>query len=223
MTTLVKLDDRAPAPALTEREARALTEEVKADAHALWEKYLRLYEGEAHVALGYPSWAAYREAEFGGSKSHAYRLLEAARVVRELPESPTGERPSERQARELAPLRDKPEQMAEAWEEASANGKPTAEKVREAVGRRMASESDRRKAPAAENGQSDGNEASSLPPQSWSKAHREGRVEAALRIIREVAPGIDIEADHAKWQRLYQDARPAFNEIGKRSGGRGTQ
>jgi hypothetical protein len=49
--------------------ARALTDEVTQDAAALWAKLLRLYEGEAHIALGYSSWGAYYEKEFQSSKS----------------------------------------------------------------------------------------------------------------------------------------------------------
>lgn len=66
---------------LTEEAARALTDEVKRDAEALWAKLLDLYEGKAHEALGYTSWGDYYTAEFGGSRSAAYRLLEAGRVA----------------------------------------------------------------------------------------------------------------------------------------------
>jgi phage N-6-adenine-methyltransferase len=45
--------------------------------------------------------------------------------------------PNERQARELAPLREQPEEMAAAWGEAHSDGEPTAAKVREAVSRRL--------------------------------------------------------------------------------------
>ena len=44
--------------------ARQLTDEVKADAAALWAKLLQLYEGNAHKALGYTSWAKYCRTEF---------------------------------------------------------------------------------------------------------------------------------------------------------------
>lgn len=65
-------------------EARALTDEVREDAVALWMKLLRLYEGRAHEALGYGNWADYYRAEFGKGKAHAYRLLSAARVYQEV-------------------------------------------------------------------------------------------------------------------------------------------
>jgi hypothetical protein len=93
------------AAALGPSEARRLTDEVKRDAQALWTKLLRLYEGGAHQALNYPSWAAYCEAEFEIGKSHAYRLLEAGHVLAALEaHSPMGDSVglNERQARELA-------------------------------------------------------------------------------------------------------------------------
>ncbi|MDX6556555.1 MAG: hypothetical protein QOD86_2750 [Miltoncostaeaceae bacterium] len=70
---------------LTRVEARRLTDEVREDAATLWGKLLRLYEGGAHTALGYASWGAYFEAEFGQSRSRGYQLLGAARVVASLP------------------------------------------------------------------------------------------------------------------------------------------
>jgi len=135
---IVPLESEMPVSTMSSTEARSLTEEVKADAEALWAKCLRLYEGGAHLALGYKSWGAYWQAEFGGGKSRGYQLLEAARVVEALPDSTIVEwRPNEAQARELAPLKDSPEQMAEVLEEASANGKPTAELVKTAVVQRI--------------------------------------------------------------------------------------
>jgi hypothetical protein len=56
---------------LTRDEARAMTDEVKEDAAVLWGKLLRLYEGKAHVALGFKSWGAYYVAEFAAASSTA--------------------------------------------------------------------------------------------------------------------------------------------------------
>ena len=128
---------RVPTPAsgaLTEGHARALTDEVKADAAALWAKLLALYEGGAHSVLGYSSWADYAREEFGYSKSHAYRLIDAARVVSEL-QSPVGDSASERVVRELAPLRAEPDRLREAWADAveEHGPAPTAAQVREIV------------------------------------------------------------------------------------------
>lgn len=91
---------------LSKDDARALTEEVKADAAALWQKLLALYEGEAHTALGYSSWGKFFEEEFGRSGNLGYKLLKAARVRDSLesvvPGSTDGM--TERHARELSPL-----------------------------------------------------------------------------------------------------------------------
>lgn len=75
---------------LSANEARRITDEVKADAAALWTKLLRLYGGEAHIALGHTSWGAYFEQEFGQKKSRGYQLLESGRVLRALSDSTNG-------------------------------------------------------------------------------------------------------------------------------------
>ena len=121
---------------LTEEAARVLTDEVKADAAALWGKLLRLYEGGAHLALGFSSWGAFWEAEFGQSHMTGYRLLDAARVAEALG---SNQLVTESVARELAPvLRDDPEQVETVWAEAVAEHgpAPTAAQVRETVEKR---------------------------------------------------------------------------------------
>ncbi len=102
---------------LTPETARILTDRVKADAVALWEKLLELYECGAHTALGYRSWAQYCSVEFDMGKSQAYRLLDSGRVIAVLDESPIGERPtSEAVARELVPvLRGDADHLDEVW------------------------------------------------------------------------------------------------------------
>lgn len=98
--------------------ARALTDRIKESAENLWRMLLEAYEGGAHTALGYCSWGAYFEAEFGGMKSKAYQLLEAGRVVRAIDaNSAIAERPTESQARSLAPIaKMDPEGAARIWE-----------------------------------------------------------------------------------------------------------
>jgi hypothetical protein len=98
---------------------------------------LEAYERDAHGALGYSSWAEYFEAEFGGGKSQAYRVIDAGRVVRALKEhSPIGEPlPNEAQARELATLaKEDPQEAADIWRNVvEENPTPTAKDVRNAV------------------------------------------------------------------------------------------
>ena len=67
------------------------------------------------------------------SRAHAYRQIEAATVAAAL--SPVGDIPTERVARELAPLKDDPEKMRKALQETveQHGPKPTAKQVREVV------------------------------------------------------------------------------------------
>ena len=104
-------------PALNADEARTLTDEVKHDAYALREKLLRLYEGEAHLALGYSSWQAYWEAEFDTHWVSGYREIAAGRVDRVISQLANGPLP-ESQARELVPLLDDERELVEAYREA---------------------------------------------------------------------------------------------------------
>jgi hypothetical protein len=136
----------------TPDQARVLTDEVKGDAQALWRKLLALYEGGAHTALGYASWADYCAAEFDFGHRQSYRLLDAARVVDQIEnneypvndECPIGHsHVTESQARELTPLlRREPEAIPAAWEDArkmaaSEGREITANDVRAAVDRRL--------------------------------------------------------------------------------------
>jgi DNA N-6-adenine-methyltransferase (Dam) len=137
------MSSRAPTKrALSPDDARALTDEVKRDAAALWTKLLALYEGRAHAALGYASWADYCAAEFDMRQSSAYRMLDAGRVVAALEaHSPIGESApaNEAQARELVPLLKDEAELVELWRELRAeHGEQlTADKVRRAVIERL--------------------------------------------------------------------------------------
>jgi hypothetical protein len=130
--------NEALVPILGPSEARRLTDQVKRDAESLWRRLVELYDGGAHAALGYSSWQAYCEAEFGVGRSQSYRLLEAGRVAELVPHGGM----NERQARELAPLlRDEDENaVAEVWNGARAEHgeRLTAEKVRTAVEKKLA-------------------------------------------------------------------------------------
>lgn len=83
---------------------------------------------------GYPTFDEYCRQRWGMSRPHAYRLIEAAEVVRNL--SPMGDilPANERQARPLTAL--EPEQQAEVWQQAvetAPNGKVTAAHVESVV------------------------------------------------------------------------------------------
>ena len=124
---------------LSRAEARSLTDEVKNDAERLWRKLVELYEGGAHEVLGYKSWGAYFKAEFGQSHRQAYTLLDAGRVMRELGAVQHAALPGNaRQAVELAPLKNDPHALHEAWAEViELNPEPTAADVREIVHQKL--------------------------------------------------------------------------------------
>jgi hypothetical protein len=73
------------------------------------------------------------------SRSYAHRLSEALGIVEMLPIGNIPPPDNEAQTRELAPLKDNPESMAEAWQEAneSSDGQPTAKEVKKAVDIRL--------------------------------------------------------------------------------------
>jgi len=110
-------------------EARALTDRIKQTAERLWSLLEQAHDRQAWRALGYSTWNDYVRAEFDMSKQQSFRLLDQARVIRELTsaaESPMGDsepvQVSEREARDLKPhlhevtdaVRDRVEEAREA-------------------------------------------------------------------------------------------------------------
>ena len=70
-----------PQPAqLTQHEARELCKKIVAHAETLRENMATLRDGKGWVALGYESWSACLEAEFGYTPQHANYLLRMANV-----------------------------------------------------------------------------------------------------------------------------------------------
>lgn len=131
-------------PQLDKGEARTLVDEVKGDVEKLWYKLLTLYEGGAHIALGYSSWRSFFEEEFGQSGRHGDRLLDAGRVIREIESSRDrsvpGQNPNLEQTRALAPLVKKaPEIAQQVWAEmvAEHGERVTATKVKQSVAARI--------------------------------------------------------------------------------------
>lgn len=146
MSKLVNVETGEVVVLLTQAAARKLTDEIKADAHKLSDKIVQAYDGGAWSALGYSSWREYTMSEFDMSQSQAYRLLDMGRVMRALESvSPIGEKPNEAQARELVPLKDEPEKLANVWKNANERkeGKPTARDLREAVADIVAEEAEK--------------------------------------------------------------------------------
>ena len=78
----------------------------------------------------------YCDQRWSMSRPRAYELMQSATVVSAIADTGAVPPRNEAQTRPLAQLRERPEEMTEAWMEASADGEPTAAKVKEAVDRR---------------------------------------------------------------------------------------
>lgn len=132
------MTDTALVPQLSKEAARRMTDEVRHDVHSLWRKVLALYEGGAHLALGYDDWSEYWTAEFGGSGHRGTQLVRAGRVVRAL-EAGDGDLPlpaNDSVARQLLPVyRYAPEDLTTVWQRAVqvTGGTPTTAQVAEIV------------------------------------------------------------------------------------------
>lgn len=188
----------ALAPALSEADARRITDEVKADAQALWQKLLTLYEGNAHGALGYSSWGSYYAEEFGQHPRTGYKLLDAARVAEGL-SAPRGT-VGERQARELTPLKDDPEKLGEVWDAAvdEHGPSPTAAQIHEVVEEKTT--------------------APGVRKQKQQERVVAGIVEKA-RLIEELAPLLDFDAVSApegvrdEWTQQLRNTRTVLSRL----------
>ena len=130
---------------ITKTEARRLCERIRQQAADLAESIRQLRDGEGWRVLGYETWAACCEAEFGYSKQHANRLIKADLVRQQVEpmgstSHPAAPQPNERQARELGRL---PEaDRGQAWRQYSEQCdreevRPTAAGLRAAVDQRL--------------------------------------------------------------------------------------
>jgi hypothetical protein len=129
MTTALTPTDRTTLAACEATIARGLQTFTEV-GHALARiKTEKLYRAD------YDSFEAYCKARWGFARAHAYRLIDAAKVVENV--SPIGDIPKESQARELARL--PADQQQDAWQEVieETDGRPTAAAVRETVERRL--------------------------------------------------------------------------------------
>src|SRR5687768_14723826 len=111
---------------LTKAQARKLTDRIQATAGELWALLAEAHDREAWRALGYDSFAAYVDAEFGISRGTAYRLIDQARVIHALGEA-TGDHNGAATAvsgRQAAVLRHEPAKAAKRAAKSVAKGKP---------------------------------------------------------------------------------------------------
>lgn len=131
---------------MSEGEARQYVDWIKSALEDARGYLLELYERKGWRALGYDSWRACVQAEFGQSRSQLYRELDAARTERvllaDLAISPMGETPiPERQLRPLASIADRtPDLARDIWREiteTAPNGTVTAAHVARVVEQRQ--------------------------------------------------------------------------------------
>lgn len=116
-------------------EARAVTEQIKSNLTQTRALLLEMYERQGWQVLGYESWRAYGQEEFGYSETHIYRLMDAAKVERDI--SPIGENGSVIPESHLRPFASIPSDLrAELWQTAiqtAPNGRVTAAHVESVV------------------------------------------------------------------------------------------
>jgi hypothetical protein len=97
---------------ITVSQAKELTQRIKRSAEATWKLLAEAHERKAWKPLGYKSWKAYAEAEFGMSESNAHRLLNQAHVAKALTaasgdaRTPARGSPTARQAERIKPKLD---------------------------------------------------------------------------------------------------------------------
>lgn len=116
---------------MTEVEARQAVKDIHAGLSNVRDRLLELYEREGWRVLGYQSWRECAQTEFSFGQSQVYRLLDAAKVERNI--SPMGEKPiSERLLRPLVKL--ELEEQREVWQHVkNDNGKVTGATVQRMI------------------------------------------------------------------------------------------
>ena len=75
-------DEITPAAPMTKAQAKKVTTAIRQTADDLWDLLRVAHEGQAWVALGYPTWGAYVETEFNMTRRNANRLVAQAEVIK---------------------------------------------------------------------------------------------------------------------------------------------
>lgn len=83
-TPLVIEPEKRRRAALSERDARSLTQEIQRTSVRLWVLVTEAHDRKAYTALGYPTWDDYVRAELKMSPSRSYQLLDTGHVMKEL-------------------------------------------------------------------------------------------------------------------------------------------
>jgi len=74
---------RKPVP-FNHDEARLITAQIRTTSLRLWLLVVEAHDRQAHIALGYETWADYVVAELHMSESRSYQLLDTGHVMKEL-------------------------------------------------------------------------------------------------------------------------------------------
>lgn len=158
---------------MTGDEARQIVDRIKGHLNEARRLIYDLYQREGWRAMGYGSWRECVVAEFEQGENMLYRQLQAAEVEFILFDNcqKVGEIP-EGQLRPLAPLRNDPDAVREAWNLANerTDGQPTGRDVQEAVDEVL--ESDRPSIPALH-----------LNPWTHSEKLRREQVEQGFSVV----------------------------------------
>lgn len=105
---------------LSRAQARRLTERIRHAGLALQKLLLEAHDGQAWKPLGHPSWKAYLSEEFGITERSGFRMLDQAKVAKEL-SAAAGEpvEVSQRQAAAVKPHLEEAVQRVESGESAA--------------------------------------------------------------------------------------------------------
>jgi hypothetical protein len=126
IASVLSEDEKTRLAALEKKVSRGLKTYIEVGRALLEIRDARLYRGQ------HGTFEEYCRVRWDLSARHARRVIDAAHVANVL--GPNGPIPTnEAQARELVPLKEKPDALRAAWSEARNTGEPTAAKVRSIV------------------------------------------------------------------------------------------
>lgn len=120
------MTDTIRANPCTRTEAKELTDRIRKGVDEVWSLLLEAHERKAWKVLGYDTWKAYVEHEFGMTKQRSYQLLDHGRLVEAIREA-TGEKSNtfDLSARDVAAMKgDVPAVTAEIKARVDAGEKP---------------------------------------------------------------------------------------------------
>jgi hypothetical protein len=211
-----------------ETRLTALEAAIEDGRHQVWQALREIHDSGLYRGE-HPTFKDYCAKRWGISERRGRQLVEAAEIGTMVPVE------NERQARELVPLRGKPERILNAWNEAQERAqreerKLTASDVRAAVRLRMPNGNAPRRSETSEPPAiappdpprlsaptSPKPAPAPLPAQNGSGPLFNERGRAALSRFVEIEPEIAVDEDDLEeWRRLYRQAWAALDRLGRR-------